>query len=71
MLEAGGNEPARPTAPAKKPKAKTPQLDLFAQASVPTGKEREVLDTLRAVEVERITPLDALSLLARLKTRLQ
>ncbi len=45
------------------------QLDLFAPAkgAAETGP---VVDTLRAVEVERLTPLDALQLVAKLKTLL-
>jgi DNA mismatch repair protein MutS len=45
------------------------QLDLFG----PTkggGEAGPVVDTLRAVEVERLTPLDALQLVAKLKTLL-
>ncbi len=47
-----------------------PQLDLFERAAERADQSREVLDTLRAVEIERLTPLEALSLLARLKERL-
>jgi DNA mismatch repair protein MutS len=74
MLESGGAEPGRaaPVAvPGAKPRAKTPQLELFVPAPLASGREREVLDTIRSVDVERITPLDAMSLLARLKTRLE
>jgi DNA mismatch repair protein MutS len=67
MLEAGGSTTGAPS-PAKRAQS-TPQLDLFT-AAAPAGNEREVLDTLRGVDVERLTPLDALSLIARLKTRL-
>jgi DNA mismatch repair protein MutS len=71
MLESGGGAPAleggRPLR--GKPGRASAQLDLFATAA-PTGPEREVLDTIRSVDVERITPLDALGLLSRLKTRL-
>ena len=71
MLESGGTTSG--TAPAPLPAKqgrKTPQLDLFAPGAPANGNEREILDTLRGVEVERLTPLDALSLVARLKGRL-
>jgi DNA mismatch repair protein MutS len=68
MLEAGGTASGAPPSPAKRAQSK-PQLDLFAGAAL-AGNEREVLDTLRGVDVDRLTPLDALSLVARLKTRL-
>jgi len=41
------------------------QLDLFAQAEAPT--KHPALDTLRTLEPERLTPLDALQLLIKLK----
>jgi DNA mismatch repair protein MutS len=69
MLEAGGSTSGAPVSPAKRAQSK-PQLDLFGAGPALGGNEREVLDTLRGVDVERLTPLDALSLVARLKTRL-
>jgi DNA mismatch repair protein MutS len=66
MLESGGTAPS--PIPAKRTRG-TPQLDLFAQPAAVTTNDREVLDTLRGVDVERLTPLDALSLVARLKAR--
>ena len=61
--------------PRRKPKRRTNtrQLDLFGGASVESAADpagREVLDTLRAVDVERLSPLEALTLLAKLKRRL-
>jgi DNA mismatch repair protein MutS len=47
------------------------QLALFAPPGAPTGPERETLDTLRNLDVDRMTPLDALSLLSRLRKRLE
>ena len=44
----------------------TPQLDLFAAPAVSAG-QRSALDTLAAVDVDRLTPLDALQLVARLR----
>jgi DNA mismatch repair protein MutS len=67
MLESGGSAPS--PIPAKRTRG-TPQLDLFAQPAAVTTNDREVLDTLRGVDVERLTPLDALSLVARLKARI-
>jgi len=47
------------------------QLDLFeAPATLPT-EEQAVLDTLREVDVDRLTPLDALQLVASLKRMAQ
>ena len=54
------------------PKAsRTPQLDLFGASSPPPiVTDHPVLATLRAVDVERLTPLDALQLVASLKKEL-
>ena len=46
------------------------QLDLFAGAPKLRDADREVLDTLRALDLDRLTGLEALTLLARLKQRL-
>jgi DNA mismatch repair protein MutS len=46
------------------------QIGLFDQPASLTGKEREVLDTLRAFDVEHSTPIEALQLLDQLKRRL-
>jgi DNA mismatch repair protein MutS len=46
----------------------TVQLDLFARAPV---DDHGVLDTLKAVDTDRLTPLDALSLVAKLKSLLE
>ncbi|MEN9577415.1 MAG: mismatch repair ATPase MutS [Pseudomonadota bacterium] len=53
-----------------KPRKNLNQLDLFAAPSVPESRDQEVLATLRAVNVERLAPLDALQLMAQLKKRL-
>jgi DNA mismatch repair protein MutS len=68
-LEAGGAGRA-PAAPRARQRESRSQLELFAQKPELEAPAREILDTLRAVEIERMTPLDALSLLARLKARL-
>src|SRR5690606_29529854 len=48
------------------------QLDLFGSGSpdASTPLEREVLDTLRTVDAERLSPIDAHALLMKLKRRL-
>jgi DNA mismatch repair protein MutS len=46
------------------------QLDLFARPDGGSPEEREVLDTLRETDVDRLAPLDALTLVARLKRRI-
>ncbi len=63
-----GPQTAAPTPAASKRSAKapTPQLDLFAAPAVSTG-QRSALDTLGAVDVDRLPPLDALQLVARLR----
>lgn len=67
--------PVEETSPRCKPKRRpnTRQLDLFGAGGEARGEEpsgREVIDTLRAVDVERLSPLEALTLLAKLKRRL-
>jgi DNA mismatch repair protein MutS len=72
LLEAGSSASGAAAVPVGgKPTPATPQLDLFASRAQANPLEREVLDTIRGVEVDRITPLDALGLLARLKSRLE
>jgi DNA mismatch repair protein MutS len=44
-----------------------PQLDLFGAGAAPSAPPHPVLETLRAVDVDRLTPLDALTLVATLK----
>jgi DNA mismatch repair protein MutS len=46
------------------------QLDLFSKSGAPSVAEREVLDTLRELDVNRLTPLEGLSLLSRLQQKL-
>ncbi len=46
------------------------QLDLFAPTSDGSPAHREVADTLRALDIECLTPLEALQLLARLQAKL-
>ncbi|NRA32871.1 MAG: DNA mismatch repair protein MutS [Polyangiaceae bacterium] len=69
-LEAGPDGPPAKTKrkPAMGPA--TQQLDLFAE-SPPSAAEREALDTLKALDVERLTPLEALQLLDQLRGTLR
>lgn len=46
------------------------QLDLFAHNPKQSSAEREIAETLRALDVDRLTGLEALQLLARFKARL-
>jgi DNA mismatch repair protein MutS len=64
-----------PREAAKAEPRRTPQLGLFEPrdggAGAAGGEEgRRALDTLRAVDVDRMTPLDALALVAKLKASL-
>jgi DNA mismatch repair protein MutS len=70
MLESGGAPPSGGKEGPDKRRGGA-QLALFAPPGAPTGPEREVIETIRSMEVERMTPLDALSLLARLRKRLE
>ena len=65
-LESG----AMATGGTPKGRRETPQLGLFDPPAESSSDDREVLATLRAVDVQRLTPLDALNLVARLKQRL-
>ena len=66
-LEGGGQA----SAPAKKTTAASKdQLPLFATPDGASPAEREVLATLRALDTDRVTGLEALQLLARLKGKL-
>jgi DNA mismatch repair protein MutS len=47
------------------------QLDLFEAPAAPPAEDQAVLDTLREVDVDRLTPLDALQLVASLKRMAQ
>ncbi len=64
-----GQAPRQP-APLVKRSASSNQLDLFATPSEPTPREIEVSSLLRSLNVERMSPIDSLQLLARLKKKL-
>ncbi len=53
----------------RRPRGNPSQLSLFSPVESETPEHREVIETLKSVDVERLTPLDALQLLARLKKR--
>jgi DNA mismatch repair protein MutS len=57
-------------APKKRRRAPTNQLELFQTPADSSPALQEVAATIRALEIERLTPLEALGLLARLKTQL-
>jgi DNA mismatch repair protein MutS len=67
MLETGAALPGGRHASLRgRSKAGGAQLDLFG-APPERDEGGPVLDTLRAVEIERLTPLEALTLVAKLK----
>lgn len=73
-LEGASTEPSldeqKRAASAKRRQNKN-QLDLFAPAATAvSARSDEILATLRAVNVERLAPLDALQLIAQLKRKL-
>jgi len=68
-LENGGVAPDAPKAKGKS-RASTDQLQLFGARSAETRGNDEVLETLRALDLDRITGLEALQFLARLKQKL-
>jgi len=68
-LESGSVAPEAPKTRGKS-RAKTDQLPLFGTSSVETRGQAEVLETLRALDLDRVTGLEALQFLARLKQKL-
>jgi DNA mismatch repair protein MutS len=71
-LESGGAAPAAGAKglPHGAQRANDAQLDLFAPGGAAARVESEIVETLRGLDVDRLTPLEALQLLARLKQRL-
>jgi len=49
---------------------KAPQLSLFGERSAESRSQVELVETLRALDLDRLTGLEALSLLQRLKSKL-
>ena len=66
-LEGEGQTKALGSKPSR---VKSDQLALFAPADGSSTAEREVLGTLRSLDVDRVTGIEALQLLARLKSKL-
>ncbi|HEU4532702.1 MAG TPA: DNA mismatch repair protein MutS, partial [Polyangiaceae bacterium] len=70
-LESGGALPTGGHASLRgRSKAGKVQLDLFAPPPAPAAAAHPALDTLAAVDPERLTPLEALQLVAKLKSML-
>jgi DNA mismatch repair protein MutS len=67
-LESGGAAPAGPKSRAKA--ANQDQLQLFGARSVETRGHAELIETIRAIDLDRLTGLEALQFLARLKQKL-
>ena len=68
-LEGGSVVPDAPKARSKS-RANTDQLPLFGARSAESRGQSEVLETLRALDLDRVTGLEALQFLARLKQKL-
>jgi DNA mismatch repair protein MutS len=67
-LEAGAALPTgKPASLRGRSKAGTPQLDLFASPTKTNEASSPVLETLRAVDINRLSPMEALQLIAKLK----
>ncbi|MFO7180998.1 MAG: DNA mismatch repair protein MutS, partial [Pseudomonadota bacterium] len=64
-LESGRGAAARPSR-----RGSENQLELFGERPAPPAVEREIVETLRALDLDRMTGLEALTLLAQLKSRL-
>jgi DNA mismatch repair protein MutS len=67
--ESSARGPGAKGSPSSARKDRNAQLDLFSPVKA-SNTERELLETLRNVDVNRLTPLEALELLAQLKQRL-
>jgi DNA mismatch repair protein MutS len=65
QLEKGAASRSGPSSPERLRLAVTPQLDLFQSVGA-SRASHPVLDTLRAVDLERVTPLDAFALVVAL-----
>ena len=70
-LEAGAPLPSGKHASVRgRSQTGSPQLDLFGQVSSPPALPSPSLELLKAVDVDRLTPLDALTLVAKMKALL-
>jgi DNA mismatch repair protein MutS len=71
-LERGAALPSgAPASLRARTKASRPQLGLFEAPTAPPSQPNPALETLRAVDVDRLTPLEALQLVASLKKMAQ
>ncbi len=68
-LESGGVAPEAPK-PRGKARIRDDQLPLFGARSAETRGHSEVIETLKALDLDRVTGLEALQFLARLKQKL-
>ncbi len=68
-FEAGSRPDREPGAPPKM-KGKAGQLGLFEAPSKESTAERAVVATIREADIDRMTPLEALQLVAKLRARL-
>ena len=66
----GGEKLSSPSAPRKGKGRPDDQLDLFVARPAVERAREEVLATLRELDVDRLTGIEALTLLARLKQKL-
>ncbi|HYQ00212.1 MAG TPA: DNA mismatch repair protein MutS [Polyangiaceae bacterium] len=66
----GGSVALEAPKPRSKARANTDQLSLFGARSAESRGHSEVLETLRALDLDRVTGLEALQFLARLKQKL-
>jgi DNA mismatch repair protein MutS len=65
----GGEPKPSPSQRSRAQRAAPDQLSLFHPPSM-NATEKAVLQTLHSVDVNRLSPIDALTLIAELKTRL-
>lgn len=68
-LESGGVAPEAPKARSRS-RANDDQLPLFGARSVETKHHAELIETLRVLDLDRLTGLEALQFLARLKQKI-
>ena len=68
-LESGGVAPEAPK-PRGKARVNDDQLPLFGARSVETKNHAELIETLRVLDLDRLTGLEALQFLARLKQKI-
>jgi DNA mismatch repair protein MutS len=72
MLESGAALPSGKYASMRgRKESRDPQLDLFVPAQKAEQGTDLVAETLRALDIDRLTPIEALTLLARLKASIE